>query len=615
MAGKGTVRKRVFVSYSHADAPWLKRLQVHMRPLVRDAEVTWWDDTMIKPGADWRSEIEHALASAKVAVLLVSADFLASDFIANDELPKLLKAAEDEGAKIIPLILSPSRFTRIPSLARFQAVNPPDRPLAGLSRSRREEVLAQAAEAIENALTADTQASQELRGNERRAGESPQSGKPAERAKKTKAPRAKTRAATPRPVRASIEQGPVLHVQPAAIDFGQVTAGETARAAVAISNKGSGDLTWKHQTAGDFFSAKRTRDRLTLTLTGEVGDHLGSLWISGNGGDATVVIRAKVVAAKPPRRATTSPAKPRQPAKTQAQAPAKKRVRAPTTRKRPSPSAGAAFYRAGARIADRYEVQSKLGGGMTDVYLAQDQELGRRVAVKLFDERYANNAQFVTHFRREALNAAALSHPNIVSIYDRGETNGSYFIVMEYVEGRTLEDLIRSRGPCPIPIAIAYTRQILAALRYAHRNGVIHGDIRSDNLIVDKEGRVKVAGFGIARAGASEMTEDDTIIGTAQYLSPEQARGAPVDQRSDLYSTGIVLYELLTGNVPFTGEAAVEIAMKHLMVLPKPPSELRSEIPQSLDLVVLRALGKEPDARFQDAQAMDLALKALASDV
>ena len=226
----------------------------------------------------------------------------------------------------------------------------------------------------------------------------------------------------------------------------------------------------------------------------------------------------------------------------------------------------------GTLFAGRYRLERKLGsGGMADVWLAEDQELGRRVAVKILHERYANDEQFVERFRREATHAAGLSHPNIVSIYDRGVADGSYFIVMEYIEGRTLKELIVTRGHCPVPVAISYTRQILAALRYAHQNGIIHRDIKPHNVIVDREGRVKVADFGIARAGASEMTEAGSIVGTAQYLSPEQARGAPVDESSDLYSTGIVLYELLTGAVPFTGETPVEIAMKHLSQTPEAP--------------------------------------------
>jgi eukaryotic-like serine/threonine-protein kinase len=262
--------------------------------------------------------------------------------------------------------------------------------------------------------------------------------------------------------------------------------------------------------------------------------------------------------------------------------------------------------RRGTIFAGRYRLERKLGGGgMADVWLAEDQELGRKVAIKILHERYANDAQFVERFRREATHAAGLSHPNVVSIYDRGEAEGSYFIVMEYVEGRTLKELIVTRGPCPVPVAISYVRQVLAALRYAHRNGIVHRDIKPHNVLVDHEGRVKVADFGIARAGSSQMTEAGSIIGTAQYLSPEQARGAPVDESSDLYSTGIVLYELLTGEVPFTGETPVEIAMKHLSQVPPAPSTIRPEIPRDLDLVVLRALAKEPADRYRSAKEMD----------
>jgi eukaryotic-like serine/threonine-protein kinase len=261
----------------------------------------------------------------------------------------------------------------------------------------------------------------------------------------------------------------------------------------------------------------------------------------------------------------------------------------------------------------RYQVVRKLGaGGMANVYLAEDQELGRRVAIKILNDRHANDDQFVERFRREAKNAAALSHPNIVSIYDRGEAEGTYYIAMEYLDGRSLKELILSRGPAPLNVTIEYVRQILSALRFAHRHGIVHRDIKPHNVLVDAEGRVKVTDFGIARAGTSQMTEAGSIVGTAQYLSPEQARGTAVDQRSDLYSLGIVLYELLTGTLPFNGDTPVEIAMKHLSQIPPPPSELRPELPHDLDLVVTRALAKDPEDRYQSAEEMDADLERLA---
>jgi eukaryotic-like serine/threonine-protein kinase len=261
----------------------------------------------------------------------------------------------------------------------------------------------------------------------------------------------------------------------------------------------------------------------------------------------------------------------------------------------------------------RYRVLRKLGsGGMADVFLAEDEELGRRIAIKILNERHASDEQFVERFRREAKNAAGLSHPNIVQIYDRGEAEGTYYIAMEYLEGSTLKEAAAHR-PLPVAEAIGYARQILSALRFAHRKGIVHRDIKPHNALIDDDGRVKVTDFGIARAGAaSQMTEAGSIIGTAQYLSPEQARGGVIDHRSDLYSVGIVLYELLTGAVPFTGDTPVEIAMKHLSQVPEPPSAKRPDLPKTLDQVVLRALAKDPEERYGSAEEMDAELARVA---
>jgi serine/threonine-protein kinase len=258
----------------------------------------------------------------------------------------------------------------------------------------------------------------------------------------------------------------------------------------------------------------------------------------------------------------------------------------------------------------RYRILRKLGsGGMANVYLAEDEELGRRVAIKILNERYAGDDLFIERFRREAKSAAGLSHPNIVSIYDRGEAEGTYYIAMEVIEGRSLKELIMTHGALPVHTAIGYAKQLLEALRFAHRHGIIHRDIKPHNVLVSadqqvkaNEPRLKVTDFGIARHGASQMTEAGSIMGTAQYLSPEQARGAPVTAASDLYSAGVVLYEMLTGKVPFAGDSAIEIAMKHVNELPKPPSSLRPEIPPELDQIVLRALAKDPEDRYQTAE-------------
>jgi eukaryotic-like serine/threonine-protein kinase len=264
----------------------------------------------------------------------------------------------------------------------------------------------------------------------------------------------------------------------------------------------------------------------------------------------------------------------------------------------------------------RYRILRRLGsGGMANVYLAEDEDLGRRVAIKILNDRYATDDTFNERFRREAKSAAALSHPNIVSIYDRGDAEGRPYIAMEVIEGRSLKELIVASGSLPIPQAVEYAKQILSALRFAHRNGIIHRDIKPHNILLGPEDRLKVTDFGIARAGASQMTEVGSIMGTAQYLSPEQARGAPVAAASDLYSVGIVLYEMLTGKTPFNGETPIEIAMKHLNEPPRPPSDHRREIPPELDQIVLRALAKDPNDRYQAAEELSADLDRLEAGI
>ncbi len=264
----------------------------------------------------------------------------------------------------------------------------------------------------------------------------------------------------------------------------------------------------------------------------------------------------------------------------------------------------------GALVEGRYKIISRLGsGGMADVYLAEDQQLGRKVALKLLHRRFSEDPDFVERFRREAQAAAGLQHPNVVSVYDRGAFEGTYYIAMEYLPGRSLKQLIRQEAPLDPVRAIDIAIQILKAARFAHRRGVIHRDLKPHNVIVDDSDHAKVTDFGIARAGASDMTETGSIMGTAQYLSPEQAQGHAVSAASDLYAIGVVLYELLTARVPFDGESAVTIALKHVSEAPAPLLHLNPAIPPELEHVVMWALNKNPADRPQEADQLILALE------
>ncbi len=253
-------------------------------------------------------------------------------------------------------------------------------------------------------------------------------------------------------------------------------------------------------------------------------------------------------------------------------------------------------------IDGRYRVEYLLGsGGMADVYCATDLQLDRQVAVKILYRRFAQDAEFVERFRREASSAASLQHQHIVSVYDRGEWDGTYYIAMEYLEGRTLKAIINEYGALDSDWAIDMTTQILRAARFAHRRNVIHRDFKPHNVIVDDDGLATVTDFGIARAGASDMTQTGSIMGTAQYLSPEQAQGHAVSGQSDLYSIGVILYEMVTGQVPFEGESAVTIALKHVSEEPTPPCAINPAISPQLQAVIMRSLAKDPAQRFATA--------------
>jgi serine/threonine-protein kinase len=256
----------------------------------------------------------------------------------------------------------------------------------------------------------------------------------------------------------------------------------------------------------------------------------------------------------------------------------------------------------------RYRIERRIGsGGMANVYLAEDETLGRRVAIKVLHQRYAEDSQFIERFLREASAAAKLNHPNIVQVYDRGQAASTYYIAMEYVDGMTLKDLVRRRGGLTEQEVLAYGRQALHALRFAHRNGIVHRDVKPHNMMVDTDGRLKIADFGIARAAAdadSGLTEAGSIVGTAQYLSPEQAQGLHVAAPSDLYSLGVVMFEMATGRVPFDGESPVNVALKHVKDPMPAPSAFKPDISPALESIIRHAMEKDPALRYHSADEM-----------
>ena len=269
----------------------------------------------------------------------------------------------------------------------------------------------------------------------------------------------------------------------------------------------------------------------------------------------------------------------------------------------------------GKRINDRYKILELIGGGgMSHVYLAEDMILNREVAIKILRYDFANEAELHRRFQREALAATTLAHPNIVSIYDVGEDGDYHFIVMEYIEGKTLKQYIQQFSPISPAKAVQIMRQLTSAIAHAHEHQIIHRDIKPQNILMDEQGNVKITDFGIATTlSATSYTKTNSVIGTVHYLSPEQARGGISSHKSDIYALGIVLYELLTGELPFSGESAVSIALKHLQSETPSVRAVNASIPQSLENVVIRATAKDPRHRYNSVEEMGADLETALS--
>jgi eukaryotic-like serine/threonine-protein kinase len=265
------------------------------------------------------------------------------------------------------------------------------------------------------------------------------------------------------------------------------------------------------------------------------------------------------------------------------------------------------FMLNGKRISGRYKILEMIGGGgMANVYLAQDMILDREVAIKMLRMDFANEEEFIKRFQREAQSATSLAHPNIVSIFDVGEEDDIYYIVMEYVDGMTLKQYIQKYSPISIEKTIDIMRQLTSAISHAHQNHIVHRDIKPQNILIDHDGTVKITDFGIAMAlSATSITQTNSVLGSVHYLSPEQARGGMATRKSDIYSLGIVMFELLTGRLPFSGESAVSIALKHLQSETPSLRRWNQDIPQSVENIVLKATAKDPFQRYDSVEEVE----------
>jgi class 3 adenylate cyclase/predicted Ser/Thr protein kinase len=630
---------KVFCSYSRKDEKYLNELRTWLRGLERQRLIDWWHDREIVPGQEWREAIDENLEAADVILLLISPDFMASDFAYKEEMQRAIGRHERGEARVIPIIVRRTDLEGAP-FRHLQSLPKDLRPI--VTWSRRDEAWNDVVRGIRKALN---ELVSEPSGHEQEIAQTPQhveSAESVEHARYREATGTVTFLFTDMDDSTSLWQRYRLQM-PAVLrrhfeilrscvenHGGRVfkTVGDACCAVFAdpvealgaaleaqkalLAERWSGKVPVRVSMAlhAGHPAEKRDGDYFGLPV------HLVTRLLSVARGGQVLLSGAVAELVTDDLPHFEPGAEPQdlgeqrlkdiaRPVRIfQLLAPGLPRVEGLEP---PDPD------------EERYRIEQLLGeGGIARVYLAYEMEFDRTVALKVLREDYAEDSEVIERFEREARSAGRLSgHPNIVTIYDRGRIrDGSYYLAMEYVPGGTLKALIQREGPLPADQVVEIAVQVAQALQFAHERRIVHRDVKPQNILMTESGEAKVADFGVARAlEATTMTRTGSLLGTPHYLSPEQAMGKPATPQSDLYALGVVLFEMLTGELPFDAETPIGIAMMHLSGELRPPKKLNPDVPEQLNRMTVRLLAREPEERYPDAGALIEDLQRISTGV